>query len=247
MSFIKIREGYVARISQFLEGYEDSAMSRMAYNANGELMCSHVESKNINSNSFVVIISRSKDNGKTFERIGPAFPDLIEKRSIGGSISSGNDGKMYMYGSIYDIDDPDEIIWDPKTRALKQNDLFYAVSEDGGYSWSEPLVIPFAFLCSAETACALQVTSDGSFISCYAPHNSMEGYDVDKEQIIFIKSTDKGKTWRYNTMLRFDKGDLGAEAWVVEMKEGVYCGASWRQRFDRGFDYENSITFSTDK
>jgi len=186
MSFNKIREGYVVSISQFLEGYKDSAMSRMAYNTDGELMCSHVESKNINSNSFVVIISRSKDNGKTFERIGPAFPDLIDKKSIGGSISSGNDGKMYMYGTIYNIDEINEIIWDPKTRALKQNSLFYAVSGDGGYSWSEPVIIPFAIPCASETACALQYTADGSFISCYAPHNSMDGYAVDKEQIIFI-------------------------------------------------------------
>jgi hypothetical protein len=247
MSFIKIQEGHVVDKSQFLMGYEASAMSRMAYNKNGELMCSHVESKNINSNSFVVIISRSKDNGKNFERIGPAFPELIDKKSIGGSISSGNDGKMYMYGSIYNIDEVNEIIWDPKTRALKQNNIFYAVSEDGGYSWSEPIIIPFEFPCAAETACTLQVTADGSFISCYAPHNSMDGYYVDKEQIIFIKSSDKGKTWRYNKMLRFEKGDLGAEAWVVEMREGLYCGASWRQRFDRGFDYENAIAFSRDK
>ena len=66
-------------------------------------------------------------------------------------------------------------------------------------------------------------------ICCYAPYNTFDpAVIVDRNQIVALRSDDRGQTWRHNSMIRFESEySTGAEAWVIELADGRLLGATW--------------------
>jgi hypothetical protein len=226
-----------------------AVMPRCARVDGSELLCSVALSAGMGINSFVPVLVRSKDNGKTWSPPRRVWPELEGKWSIHASISAGADGRLFLFGAKTPIEKSGESNWNDANQGLKANDLFWASSEDGGQRWSEPMLIPMKIAGSAEAPGTLCAMRDGTWVVPYAPYHTFDAtLKVDRNQVVAMRSTDQGRSWDCHAMLRFEQTDSGgAEAWVVELTDGRLLGTSWhidhtpaQQRF------ANAYAVSTD-
>jgi hypothetical protein len=199
-------------------------------------------------NDFVPTLSRSTDGGASWVEEGPIWPHLQGRYSLFVSVSRSPGGDLFLYGSQTPIDEPGESFWNEATQGMKQNELVWAKSTDGGRSWTEPHTIPVPIPGTAEAPGALCITRSGRWLGCYAPYNDLEAsLEVDRGQIVLVRSDDEGKSWEHTAMLRFAQPDSsGAEAWVIELTDGRLLGTCWHINEGEGGDYPNAYALSTD-
>ena len=126
--------------------------------------------------------------------------------------------------------------------------MFWASSDDKGLTWTDPVPIVLPIPGSAEAPGALTVTRDGTWICCYSPYNTFDpSVKVDRNQVVCLRSADRGATWSHGSMLRFDDAEsTAAEAWVVELADGRLLGACWHIAPHGKPDYPNAFALSHD-
>jgi len=216
-----------------------AAGPRLALTDQGELVCSFVVQRALAVNDFKPVIARSADGGKTWSEPQLAWPHLAERFSIFCSVSRSADGRLWLFGSRTPIDVPGESFWNDATQGMKQNELIWSESRDGGRSWTEPQVIPMPIAGTAEAAGAMCVTRDGRWLACYSPYNTFDkDVRVDRAQVALVSSRDGGRSWSYRPMLRFrEERSSAAEAWVIELSDGRLLGTSWHLNQADGSDF----------
>jgi len=221
---------------------------RCAVTLDGEVVCSFIVQAASGLNDFKPMLARSADGGVTWKEQGLLWPHLQDRYSIFGSVSRAPKGELFFYGSRTPIGTPGESFWCDATQGLKQNELIWARSVDGGRTWSDPAPIPMPIPGSAEAPGALCVARDGTWHACYAPYNTFDsGLAVDRSQIVHLRSADQGATWRHASMLRFPNPHFtGAEAWVVELADGRLLGVCWNLNQEDGSDFPNVYALSLD-
>lgn len=215
-----------------------------------ELLCSVTLTAGMGINSFVPVLVRSTDGGRTWSPPRRVWPALEGKWSIHASISAGSGGRLFLYGARTPIDRPGESNWSESTQGLKANELFWASSEDGGKSWTDPRVIPMKIAGSAEAPGVLCETRDGKWIAPYAPYHTFDpALKVQRNQVVAMRSTDQGKSWESHAMLRFEPIESGgAEAWVIELSDGRLLGTSWHiDHSPAQQKFPNAYALSSDK
>ena len=165
------------------------------------------------------------------------------------ALSRAASGDLFLYGTSTPVGEPGESWWDGERQALKQNDLVFARSRDGGRRWTRPTVIPMPIPGSAEAPGPLTVTGRGRWIASYAPYNTFDpSVAVDRNQIVAVFSDDEGRSWRHASMLRFADPDAGgAEAWVVELSDGRLVGTCWSMSLATGVDTPIPFAISYDR
>lgn len=223
--------------------------SRTVQSGSGDILCSYMVQSALGVNDFVPMLSRSRDAGKTWEEESCVWPDLAETHSLFGSISRSPAGEFFMYGIVTPIDTPGETFWREKTQSLKQNNLFWASSENAGASWSRPQIIHLPIPGAAEAPGTLCVTGHGRWCACYAPCNSFDTtVSVDRVQVVLMSSDDRGKNWQHTSMLRFSEPDSGgAEAWVIQLSDGRLLGTCWHVDNSNQRVYPNAYAISADE
>jgi len=228
MKIAILAEGFITR-RQPGTPLSVAAGSRCVSRGRGELACSFMGQAAVGRNDFKPMIARSGDNGETWSEARLIWPELQERYSIFGSISSSADGDLYYYGMRTPIDQPGEMAWSDASQGLKQNDLIWSRSRDFGQTWAPFTVIPMPIPGSAEAAGAMCLTRRGDMVCCYAPCNTFDAsLRVAKNQVIGLASRDQGKTWQHGAMLRFPEAKAsGAESWVVELADGRLLGTGW--------------------
>jgi Neuraminidase (sialidase) len=245
MRFEKISEGFV-RQNEAEEDGLISAGPRSALARDGaELLCTYALTKELGTNDFVAVLSRSSDGGQTWSHEGPVFSTWRSQYSIAGSICRAPSGEHYFHAMRTPIDVPGETFWNDATSGMKQNDLVWTRSQDDGRTWQEPSVVPMHAPGSAEAPGALCVKRNGDLLLPYAPYNSFELTDVERNHVVVARSSDGGRSWSHTSMLRFEEGCSGAEAWVVELADGRLLGTSWLTSI-AGEDYPNAYAMSGD-
>ena len=228
MRFETISEGWVSR-RQPGTPTAVAAGPRCAVTRQGDVVCTFMVQSKLGINDFQPMLARSTDGGRTWSEGQLLWPHLPDRYSIFGSVSRAPDGDLLYFGTRYPIDTPGETFWSEATQGLKANELIWSRSADGGYTWAEPKVIPMPIPGAAEAPGALTVTRSGRMICCYAPYNTFDPQlVVDRNQIVALRSDDRGRTWQHNSMIRFDsEHSTGAEAWVIELADGRLLGTTW--------------------
>jgi hypothetical protein len=222
--------------------------SRLAKADDGRILCSYALQSSLGINDFVPVLSESTDNGATWSPPVPIWPHIADRYSIYCSISRAPDGGLLLYGIQVPIDEPGEPFWRDDPPGMKQNDVFFSHSGDGGRSWTEPQVIPRPTLGSAEAPGPICATRKGRWLAPYAPYCSYDrSLEVDRSQIVVVSSDDRGRTWTGQSMLRFeDRESTGAEAWVIELSDGRLLGSCWNIAGDGATDLPNVYGLSLD-
>ena len=247
MEFETLDEGFVT--TQPSSGSTAAVCGpRVALARNGSIVCNYQTQTALGLNDFKPTVSRSLDDGRTWRYQGLMWPHLAMKYSIFGSVSRGLDGELLFFGNRTPIDEPGESFWSDVTQGIKQNELVWSVSRDDGRVWAEPEPFPMPIPGAAESPGAMCATRDGGWICCYAPYNSFDTkVIVDRKQIVFMRSDDRGRSWSSGSMMRFDEVDSGgAEAWVVELSDGRLLGTCWHVDLNDDAEYENTYALSSD-
>ena len=244
-----IDEGFVIRLPDCATGETGAtAGPRAAVTKTGEVVCTYMVQSALGVNDFVPMITRSSDNGSSWEEGRPIWPHLSASLSLFGSISRAPGGRLFIYGASTSIEVPGELFWSSEVQGMKQNALFWADSHDGGETWSDPQTIPLPIPGAAEAPGTLCVTRRGGWVACYAPYNTLDrNLVVDRGQVVCIRSDDEGQSWRHTSMHRFSETDAGgAEAWVIELADGRLLGTSWHVDHLEKVDYPNAWSVSDD-
>ena len=247
MRFETISEGWVSR-RQPDTPTGVAAGPRCAVTNEGDVVCSFMVQSKLGINDFKPMLARSKDGGRSWSEGQLLWPHLQDQYSIFGSASRAPDGDLLYFGTRYPIDTPGETFWSEATQGLKANELIWSRSADGGYTWAEPKVIPMPIPGAAEAPGALTVTRSGRMICCYAPYNTFDPQlIVDRNQIVALRSDDRGRTWQHNSMIRFDsEHSTGAEAWVIELTDNRLLGTTWHLNQQDKSDHPNAYAISLD-
>ncbi len=247
MKFETISEGFVSK-REPNSSTAIAAGSRCAVTREGEVICSFVVQSKLGVNDFKLVLARSSDGGLSWTEAKSMFPHLEAKYSIFGVVSRAPDGDLFYFASRYPIDTPGESLWSDATQGLKQNELIWSKSNNGGRTWSEPKLIPMPIPGAAEAPGPMTITGKGRWIFCYAPYNTFDpNLIVDRNQLVAVRSDDQGKTWRHNSMIRFEsKYSTGAEAWVVELADGRLLGTTWHLNQQDKSDHPNAYAISLD-
>ena len=146
------------------------------------------------------------------------------------------------------IERPGEPLWSEATQGLKQNELIWAISTDGGASWSDPQPIAKPTVGSVEAAGPICVTRSGRWLAVYSPYNSFDPQlVVPRNQVVILRSDDEGQSWQHTAMLRFPQpGAGGAESWVAELSDGRLVGTAWNVDLSAKTEFPNVFALSCD-
>lgn len=212
-----------------------------------EILCSFMLQSALGINDFKPVIVRSYD-ARTWSSPVMPWKHLSDTYSIFGSLSRSPSGELFFFGTRTKIDIPGESFWSEETQGLKENELIYSYSTDNARKWSQLLVIPKPVPGAAEAAGAMCITKSGSWHVCYSPYNTFDpDLYVERNQVVLLTSTDRGKTWKYTRMLKFDEEYVSAaEAWVIELADTRLFGTCWKINLKDGSDFPNPYSISTD-
>ena len=227
-----------------------AVMSRVVLTTKNELVCSFALTPAMGINGFVPVLTRSTDCGNTWSVPKPVWPSFQGSYSIHASISAAPDGRLFLYGARTQIDEPGEKNWCEHTQGLKQNELIWSLSSDDGHTWTDPIVIPMPIAGSAEAPGVMWATRSGVRLAPYAPYNTFDpDLEVERNQVITLRSTDGGRSWHHSSMHRFEQKDSGgAEAWVVQLTDGRLLGTCWHiDHSDLGQSFPNAYALSLDE
>jgi len=194
------------------------------------------------------VISYSSDNGRTWTDHKMIWPQYTVDFSIFCSVSSLEDGRMLLFGTMSPIKSKDEPYFRKENQGVADNELIWAISDDYGYTWSEPKVIPMPFPCSAEAPGRICITKDGSWLAPFSPCNTFDpDLLVPRNQVVVMISRDEGKSWKHGSMIRFDEpGSGAAEAWLTELSDGRLLGTCWHIDYFGKKDHPNAYAVSYD-
>jgi hypothetical protein len=149
-----------------------------------------------------------------------------QKKEIHQKVSSDNSSAESVF-LTHDHHDNPVVVWTEK--AGEQLTLFYAISKDGGKSFSEKVSIPLTpdVATHSESMPKIAFKNDGTVIAAYekkAPtrENKYAG------SIYFISSSDNGKTWTKETFLHSDTISGRSRSYFdIERLPDGEIGASW--------------------
>ena len=203
---------------------------------NGELLLMAREGAEHISNDGDVILLRSNDRGRTWsgKQVIAGIKDLDEREGCGIQLKDGTIVVGVFYNNLYAADGS----YKPKQQTVsKESDAgkhrrlgaYILTSRDEGHTWSEPGYVdtagmPFTNV-EGPTDAPIELP-DGSIVMGVIAYG-LDG-DRDDRASVLLRSTDKGKTWKYVSAMASDPGGkLGGflEPGIVRTKTGRIIAA----------------------
>lgn len=203
------------------------AGSRTAVLPDGSLICVWHECSGVGVNDFVPVAAYSKD-GLQWSAPKPIWPELIGVQSLCMTVRPTADGRICLAGMSFRIDAPGEAWWSDELGAMKENQLAYAISEDG-YAFPQPTCVDLPEYGAAEQPGGMLVDADGTMTMVYSPYPTIERRgETDTCCLMYVRSTDGGKTWQHAKVGCVPPPSLYAEAWIVRLSDGRLMTATWQ-------------------
>ena len=215
------------------------ACSRVVVTDGGDLLCTYVLRTGAGVPDYTPHQSRSDDGGRTWTAEGPVWPSLVGRASISVALSRSRAGDALPLRDVHARRRRrGQLVGRRAAGAQAERPDLGAIIAMRGRTWPDPTIIPMPIPGAAEAPGPMTVTRSGRLVAVYAPYNTFdESVEVDRNQIVLVKSDDDGQTWSHTSMLRFaDPESGGAESWVVELADGRLVGAAWHMSLTTGRD-----------
>ncbi len=228
----KISEGdvFVSKDGRMTSG------PRVAVLPDGTLACSFMLNSKSGANDFVPMIAYSKD-GETWSEAKEIYPELTGKKSTFISLRNTHDGRLVLGGKQWDIAYPGEAFWSDEAGGMKENELVFAISDDGK-KFPELTSVPVAFYASAENPGGALVDADGTVNIIYSPYPTIaKNEEVDTCCMVKLTSRDGGRTFDGEKFAVVNEPCLYAESWLERLSDGTLFVSTWQTASENSSQY----------
>lgn len=198
---------------------------------NGELLMMWREGTEHISDDGDVILLRSKDNGRTWgeRQVIAGIEKSDEREGCGIQLRDGTIVVGIFFNNLYNPDGTYNYRHGELLKEKNRLGAYIITSSDNGRTWSSPHYIdttgmPFRNV-EGPTDAPIEMP-DGSILMAIIGYN-FEGDEGNRSSVL-LRSTDKGKSWKYYSVIASDKGNkLGGfmEPGIVRTKSGRIVAA----------------------
>lgn len=216
----------------------------------GELLCLFVLGEAFEAPNCTTWITRSTDNGRTWNLQGPLHDSPPGSFLMSDSLKAAvlHDGTLVAAGYRFHRLDPEKPIAIEETGGILPGDDLVCFSRDEGRSWSEPKVIPRSWPELLEISGPCLQSASGDLIAIAAPYKMPDGSNPSGQIGMLLRSQDGGRSWDDRTVyFRTRAGNLTPlEARICEMEPGRLVALVWAYDYVADRHYPNHVTVSRD-
>jgi sialidase-1 len=219
---------------------------------NGELLATYTLAEAFEAVNARLHVSRSSDDGKTWQAEGPMFADMAARSYVSefGKTSVSPDGEVITNIVRHDRSEhPDEGLTNAANLGFVPLEILIGRSSDGGRSWGQPSVVrpplvgPSFELCSSVT-----FLRDGRWILPTSTWMDWNGNLPNGNRMVAFVSSDRGRTWpKYlDVMHSPDDNLIFWESKIVELTDGRLVAVAWCYDRQANADRPNQYAVSRD-
>ena len=217
---------------------------------NGEILASHQLGEAFEAVNCTSFISRSETGGASFSAPMQMFDKKNEKpvRSDGCKITKLDDGRIVAIGYQFIRKDETLPLGNPETGGLLDDEVFYSISKDNGYTWSKRRIIRCIWGQHVEASAPITVLKDGSWATPITGFKNWEGRSSIPCNGRLLRSYDEGKKWNDGVVcMNFNNSDITCfEQRMCQLENGNIVVIGWNENVSTGELLNNHYTISTD-
>lgn len=217
---------------------------------NGKLLAAHQMGQAFESVDGTTCISESTDGGKTWSKPWKAHDKSMETVPLTdcGKITALLDGRLVMLGYQYYRHDPELPLGNPETGGLLDDEIYFAISDDQGRTWSARQALDCAWGKHVEASSPILVLQDGSWVTPITGFPKWDGTMTARNCGRLLRSDDQGKTWNDDAVCMEFPGDgvTCYEQRVCQLENGNIVVIGWNEEISTGKRLNNHITISRD-
>lgn len=228
----------------------NSAFPYLCELSNGKLLAAHQMGQAFESVDGASFLSESTDGGVTwskpwqmFDKSGDAVP-----MSDGCKVTRLADGRLVALGYQYFRPDPELPIGNPETGGLLDDEIFFAISDDDGRTWTPRQHVDCAWGNHVEASAPLTILQDGSWATPITGFAKWDGTMTSRNCGRLLRSYDEGKTWNDDVICMAFPGDTVTcyEQRMCQLEDGTLVVIGWNEDTKTGKRLPNHVTFSHD-
>ena len=247
--FEVVASGTIYRTDSGLQGY----YPRIVRLDKKEFAASFVAGTALETPDSHPALSRSQDGGVTWEFQGPI--DVNRPKEFPpaetGFISRDSNGTLLCLGGRFLIDpeQPDQPLVNPKTLGMRENQIVFRRSNDGGRSWTEPRIIPKPIPVPLELPTGILALKDNTHLLSFSAWREWDGSCPFGHQIFLAKSIDGCLTWGKPISIFYDPTDKVGfwEGRITMLTERVMIATCWAHQWEPDQDLPNRFALSYDQ
>jgi hypothetical protein len=205
----------------------------------------------VESLDYHTVVSRSGDEGKTWNIEGPILRDPPARTIHSVRTNRLADGSLVGFGMLAHREDPEAGLLNPKTFGFVPVDLFLVRSTDWGRTWKAPEMIKPPLPSPAWEVChSIVELRSGRWLVPVSTWRGWDGQNPSGEQTVAFISDDRGHSWpKFGRIfdgretgrchLEVSTQELGDErilavAWVYDVKSDATFPTEYSLSEDRG-------------
>lgn len=216
----------------------------------GRILAAHQMGQAFESVDGTTYLSESLDGGRTWSKPWKAFDksgETIPMTDCGKPVVL-DDGRIVMLGYKFFRPDPELPLGNPETGGLLEDQVYFAVSDDDGRTWSAHQEISCIWGGHVEASAPLTVLQDGSWAAPITGFHSWDGILTSRNCGRLLRSYDQGKTWNDDAVCMQFPGDSITcyEQRMCQLDNGALVVIGWNEDMKTGKLLNNHITISFD-
>ncbi len=198
--------------------------------------------------ALTMYVTRSNDNGNTWELQGPLYDDSAADPPNMDSLKPSllNDGTLIATGYRFFRSDP-EVLINPETGGLPDGENIISFSEDDGRSWTVPQKMDLGCPEILELPGPCVQLASGDIVGVSTPFPMWDGSYPSGCVGYLLRSLDKGKTWSQTVYFQTPEGNIKPfESRIIEMQPGRLVALVWAMDVEAGKSLPNMYVVSHD-
>lgn len=213
----------------------------------GTLLCCFTIGEAMEAVDCRQYISESKDGGMTWSEPRKMFRELDIPVNNPCKLTNIGNGKIMAFGYSFERHDPSLPHGNPETGGLLPDQVFYAVSENGGKTFGDRIPVPESWNGHTEASGQLVRLANGALAAPITGFPKWDGSRAGRNCGRLLVTKDEGKTWNDDTVCMEFPGDSVTcyEQRICVLESGTIVNIGWNEGFTAG-RMPNHITYSTD-